>query len=227
MTPAALSGPRLAPASGRPARELVVLLHGLGADGNDLIDLAPHWTPLLPETEFVAPHGAQPCDMAPMGRQWFSLRDRSPDAMLAGARRAAQVLDAFLDDELARLGLADDRLALVGFSQGTMMALFTGLRRAHAPAAIVGYSGALVGASVLADELSVKPPLLLVHGDRDEVVPIAAFHDALPALGAAGLSVEWHVCEGLGHGIDARGLELGGDFLARRLMDGTALAPDP
>jgi phospholipase/carboxylesterase len=219
MTHAALSGPSLAPASGGAARHLVVLLHGLGADGDDLIGLADHWAPLLPETEFVAPHGAEPCDMAPMGRQWFSLRDRSPDAVLAGARRAAQVLDGFLDHELARLDLADDRLALVGFSQGTMMALFAGLRRARAPAAIVGYSGALVGAGVLADELSVKPPLLLVHGDRDEVVPIAAFHDALPALGAVGLTVEWHVCQGLGHGIDASGLELGDRFLVRHLVN--------
>lgn len=214
---AALSGPRLPPVSGGAAQQLIVLLHGLGADGNDLIGLAPRWAQALPDAEFVSPHAPEPCDMAPTGRQWFSVQDHSPEAMLAGVCHAAPHLDAFLEVELARLSLGDDRLALVGFSQGTMMALHVGLRRARPPAAIIGFSGRLVGPELLADEMTAKPPILLVHGDRDEIVPIEAFYDALPALGRVGLVVEWHVCQGMGHSIDQVGLELGAGFLTRTL----------
>ena len=134
----ALSGPSRPPASGgRPSR-LVILLHGLGADGNDLIGLAPYWAPQLPTAEFVAPNAPFPCDMAPYGYQWFSAQDRSPAAVLAGVRAAAPLLDDFIDDALAERALDDGDLALVGFSQGTMMSLFVGLRRAKPAAGIVG-----------------------------------------------------------------------------------------
>src|SRR5690242_18353856 len=140
-----LSGPSRKPASGGAPRQLVILLHGLGADGNDLIGLAPYWAPLLPDAEFVAPDAPFPCDMAPFGRQWFSLQDRSPLAILAGVRAAAPILDVFIDEALKARNLDESRLALVGFSQGTMMSLYVGLRRAKALAGIVGFSGALLG----------------------------------------------------------------------------------
>jgi len=127
-----LDGPTLGPASGRPPTALVVLLHGLGADGHDLIGLAHEWAPLLPDAAFLSPHAPFPCDMAPFGRQWFSLQERTASAILAGIQVAAPILDAWLDSQLARLGLTDDRLALVGFSQGTMMALYTAPRRPRA-----------------------------------------------------------------------------------------------
>ena len=222
--PPALSGPKLPPTSGRAATHLVVLLHGLGANGNDLIGLAPHWARDLSSCEFVSPDAPEPCDIAPMGRQWFSLQNREPDAILAGVQRAAPALDGFLDRELDRLGLGDDRLALVGFSQGTMMALHVGLRRHRAPAALIGYSGALIGAHLLSDEVRARPPVLLVHGARDEVVPNAALFEALALLGAAGMTVEWHIANGVGHGIDPTGLELGGRFLASAFgSDGAAV----
>ena len=210
-----LSGPVRKPQRGGKPRQLVVLLHGVGADGNDLIGLAPYWAPLLPEAEFVAPDAPFPCDMAPFGRQWFSLQDRSPDAILAGVRATAPVLDAFLDDSLAALGLDAQRLALVGFSQGTMMALYVGLRRAAASAAILGYSGALVGAGQLAQEVRSRPPVLLVHGDADEIVPFQALSHAVKGLRAAGVPVEQLVCPGVGHSIDEAGLRRGGEFLSR------------
>lgn len=125
-----LSGPIRKPASGAAPRQLAILLHGLGADGNDLIGLAPYWAPLFPEAEFVAPDAPFPCDMAPFGRQWFSLQDRSPMSILAGVRAAAPILDAYIDDALKARNLDESRLALVGFSQGTMMSLYVGLRRA-------------------------------------------------------------------------------------------------
>ena len=213
-----LSGPIQPPASGGKPRQLVVLLHGLGADGNDLIGLAPYWAPLLPEAEFVSPDAPFPCDMAPYGRQWFSLQDRSPVAILAGVRATAPMLDAFIDQSLAARGLGDEALALVGFSQGTMMSLFVGLRRAKPGAGIVGYSGALVGAERLAQEIRARPPVLLIHGDADEVVPPQALPLAERSLKAAGVPVETVTCRGLGHAIDETGLRRGGEFL-RRVFD--------
>jgi phospholipase/carboxylesterase len=208
-----LSGPVRRPAAGGKPRRLVILLHGLGADGNDLIGLAPYWAPLLPDAEFVAPDAPFPCDMAPFGRQWFSLQDRSPAAILAGVRAAAPMLDGFIDDSLAARGLSEAELALVGFSQGTMMSLYCGLRRAKPVAAIIGFSGALIGAESLAQEIRSRPPVLLVHGDADEVVPPQALPAAAAALAAVGVRVETLTCPGLGHGIDEAGLRRGGEFL--------------
>jgi phospholipase/carboxylesterase len=208
-----LSGPVRRPASGAKPRQLVLLLHGLGADGNDLIGLAPYWAPLLPEAEFVAPDAPFPCDMAPFGRQWFSFQDRSPETILAGVRAAAPLLDAFIDEALTARGLSDSELALVGFSQGTMMSLHVGLRRAKAAAAIVGFSGRLIDAESLAQEIRSRPPVLLIHGDADDVVPPQSLPMAATALAAAGVPVETLVCPGLGHGIDEEGLRRGGAFL--------------
>ena len=215
--PLALDGPRLAPAAGGPADALVVLLHGVGADGADLIGLAPLFARALPGAAFVAPDVPHPFDLAPFGRQWFGLADLAPAALLAGARAAAPHLEAFLEDELARARLGPDRLALVGFSQGAMMALHVGLRRARPVAAILAYSGALVGLVALAAEIRSRPPVMLVHGDADPVVPFAALAAARAGLEAVGVAVEAHARPGLGHGIDEAGVELGAGFLARHL----------
>ena len=148
---AELDGPRLEPKSGA-AQQLVVFLHGYGADGNDLIALGQQWRSLLPDATFVSPNAAERCTASPMGRQWFALSNRPPDDPRGAEDRwqgvvaARPAIDAFLDEELARLGLDDARLALVGFSQGAMMAMHIGLRRPRAPAASVSFSGLLVGA---------------------------------------------------------------------------------
>ncbi|MFZ1921646.1 MAG: prolyl oligopeptidase family serine peptidase [Xanthobacteraceae bacterium] len=215
-----LDGPRLAPRSG-PARQLVVFLHGYGADGNDLIEIGRAWQGLLPHAAFVSPHAPEPCGQAPVGRQWFALTFRNPDERWIGVNNAAPLLNGFLDAELARHQLPPSALALVGFSQGTMMALHVGLRRAVAPAAIVGYSGLLVDrpdgdAEAFAAEITSRPPVLLVHGDRDDLIPPQALFAATEGLAALGVSVEWHLSPGIGHGIDPEGLRHGGEFLARR-----------
>ena len=208
-----LDGPRMGPASGGPAKQIVVLLHGLGADGQDLIDLASHWATALPDAAFVAPDAPQACDMGPYGRQWFSLQDRSPAVMAAGARAARAGLDAFLDAELAQAGLPGTALALAGFSQGCMMALYAGLRRAVPPAAILGYSGALLAPQSLAAEIIGHPPVLLVHGEADDIVPVQATRAAEAALRQAGVPVEALVRPGLAHGIDEAGLAAGRRWL--------------
>ena len=214
-----IDGPRLPPADGGPARSLVVFLHGYGADGNDLIDLGRALAPVLPGTAFVSPHAPEAASELPFGRQWFPLAHGDLHAYYAGVRHAAPALDAFLDAELARLGLTDRDLALVGFSQGSMMALHVGPRRPGPIAGIVAYSGLLAGPEHLAVEARGRPPILLVHGDADPVIPVMALHAATPVLGAAGFDVEWHVRPGLAHGIDEEGLRLGAGFL-RRVLPG-------
>jgi phospholipase/carboxylesterase len=207
-----LEGPRIAPAR-PPATHLVVLCHGYGSDGNDLIGLAPHWQNQLPGAGFVAPNAPERCAMAGAGYQWFPLSRIDPQETLRGTQAAAPKLDAFIDEELARLKLTGDRLALVGFSQGTMMSLYVGLRRRPAPAAIVGFSGMLVGAETLSP-FEKAPPVLLVHGDADQMIPPQALFMSANALAGAGVPVQWHLSKGLGHGIDPVGLALGGRFLA-------------
>lgn len=214
-----IDGPRIAPRSGT-ARQLVVFLHGYGADGNDLISLGREWQGLLPDAAFVSPHAPEPVPGYPTGRQWFGLTFRDPDERWRGVMKARPVLDAFLDAELAKHNLPASALALVGFSQGTMMALHVGLRRAEL-AAIVGYSGVLVtpsneqAAAKAAEEITARPPVLLVHGDQDEMIPAQALFMSAQGLGAMAVPTEWHLSQGIGHGIDADGLRLGGAFLQK------------
>jgi len=215
---AAIDGPRTRAKSG-VARQLVVFLHGYGADGNDLIEIGRQWRPLLPDADFVAPNAPERCAMSPGGRQWFSLSTRDPDERWTGAVAARPTLDAFLDAELASRGLDESSLALVGFSQGTMMALHVGLRRKIAPAAILGYSGLLVTPAQGAAEAPVgqRPPpaILLAHGEDDQVIPVDALFESVDLLAEMGLAAQWHLCPGLGHGIDNSGLVHGALFLAQ------------
>ena len=212
-----LSGPSRPPHSGGKPRRLVILLHGLGADGNDLIGLAPYWAPMLPDAEFLSPNAPFPCDMAPYGYQWLSARDPSPVARLAGARAAATILDAFITDELAKRDLTESNLALVGFSQGTMMSLFVGPRREKQLAGIVGFSGRLIAPEVLGEEIRSRPPVLLAHGTDDPMVAYSSMAEADAALSANGVAVETLTCHGIGHSIDSDGLQAGGRFLHRVL----------
>jgi phospholipase/carboxylesterase len=205
-----LDGPRVPARSGQ-TRSLVVLAHGYGSNGEDLIGLVPHWREALPDTAFVSPNAPYLCPGAPGGFQWWALggSDRA-----AGVKTAAPILSAFIDAELAKLGLADDCLALVGFSQGTMMSLYVGPRRERQIAGIVGLSGALIDTG---DEPKTHPPVLLVHGDEDPMVPIEAFYRARETLERQGFEVTTHVSPGLGHGVDLAGVTLARRFLTRVL----------
>lgn len=211
---AGLDGPRFGAKPGQ-ARQLVVVLHGLGADGQDLIQLAPDWAEALPDAAFIAPDAPDPCDMAPYGRQWFSLQDRTPLVMSAGVTQAASRLGPLVEAELARFGLPPAALALAGFSQGAMMALQLGLRQRPTPAAILAYSGALLAPESLSADLVGCPPVLLVHGEADDIVPVTASRMAEAALRDAGVPVEVLYRPGLPHAIDPAGIEAGGRALAR------------
>ncbi|OAN47986.1 phospholipase [Paramagnetospirillum marisnigri] len=213
--PPTLTGPSVDPASGGPAAQLVVLLHGVGVDGSDLIELAPFLATILPDAAFVAPDAPQAFDMAPFGRQWFSLQDRTSTVIAAGVRETAPILDAFIDEQLAKWGVGESDLALVGFSQGTMMALHVALRRAKAPAAVVGFSGALVDAASLPAEITARPRVLLIHGEDDEVVNPASLPTAEQALTSVGVPVLTELRPGLGHGIDGPGAQLALRFLGQ------------
>ena len=210
---------RRAPASGQ-AKSLVMFLHGYGADGADLLGLADVLAPHLPDTVFMAPDAPEPCIGAPMGRQWFPipwLDGSSPVAAAAGLAASADDLDAFLDARLAEEGLPPAALALFGFSQGAMMALHVAPRRAVPVAAVVACSGRLLAPERLDAETRVRPPILLMHGDADPVVPFADMNAAGTILAAAGFAVWAHVMEGTGHGIAPDGLSATLGFLSDNL----------
>lgn len=209
-----LTGPVVMPASGNAPTALVILAHGYGANGDDLIGLAPHLQRVLPDAAFVSPNAPERCAGSPMGGyQWFGLTDLSEEERWNGTVKAAPVLDAFIDAKLAEFSLDESRLALLGFSQGTMMSLHVGLRRPKQLAGILGYSGALVGAHRLKDDIKSRPPVQLVHGDMDQILPVGNMKQAAMTLEAVGVSVKTHVSEGVPHGIGPDGLEIGARFL--------------
>lgn len=214
-----LDGPRIAPRSGTP-KQLVVLLHGYGADGNDLIDLGQAWRQWLPDAAFVSPDAPEPCAEAPIGRQWFRIDRSDPTGRWKGVTSVAPIVHRFLDEELKRYSLPPSALAIVGFSQGTMIGLHVGLRRATPPLAIVGYSGRLTAPNqgdfaAMKDEIVSRPPVLLVHGNMDMVVPPESLELSAQGLKSLGIDAETHMSHGIGHGIDQDGLQRGGVFLAR------------
>jgi phospholipase/carboxylesterase len=212
-----LSGPER-PAASAAADSLVIFLHGYGADGNDLIGLAEPLAPHLPNTRFLAPNAPQPCTNNPAGYQWFPipwLDGSSPVEASIAAFAAYDLLARWLD-EMA-LTTPPERTVLLGFSQGTMMALQVGLRRPAPLAGIVGFSGRLLEPQRLAAEITARPPVLLVHGDQDPMVPFVSLDEAARALRAAGVETRTHVSRGVGHGIAPDGLGLAVAFIRERL----------
>jgi phospholipase/carboxylesterase len=211
--------PSWGPADKGAPRQLVILCHGVGADGHDLIDLAPYWGQALPHAVFVAPSAPEPFDMAPAGRQWFSIGDLDPAKLSIGVRRAANWLDSFIDRQLEKYGLPPTAYALMGFSQGAMTALFTGLRRAQPPRAILAFSGALIAPNPLPAELKNRMPVLLGHGEKDGVVPAFRSRDAAATLEQAGVPLETVFSPNLQHGIDDILLTAGALFLQKAFAE--------
>ncbi len=214
-----IDGPRLAPRSGRPADALVVLLHGYGADGRDLIDIGAAWGDILPDAAFISPHAPEPCGQAPVGRQWFPLSLDDPQELVRGTAAALPSLAQFLARELAKLNLPWQRLALFGFSQGAMMALATAVTAPQTLGAVVGCSGLFAPVPGAAIDRP-PPPVLLMHGTTDDLIPVDAMFASGATLAGMGVPVEWHLSHGLGHGIDEGGLFHAGAFIAARLAAG-------
>lgn len=212
-----LSGPEIAPASGGAPKQLIVFVHGYGADGNDLISLGQYFAQVAPDAAFISPNAPYRCAASPFGYQWYDVWVQDKAERLAAVRGTAAIFDTFLTEQLARHDLTEDKLVLIGFSQGTMMSLFVAPRRANPVAGIVGYSGRMEAPQALKDEIRCKPPVVLVHGDSDELLAVSEMETAAAALTENGVPVETHVRPGLGHGIDEMGIRIGLEFVKRVL----------
>ncbi len=214
-----LSGPRADPRSGE-TKSLVILLHGYGADGNDLFGLAKPLSEYMPDTAFRSPNAPETNSVNPGGYQWFPIPwidGSSEDQMKEGFERSAGILDTYLTEAMAEEGVTAAQTAVIGFSQGTMMSLHVGPRRTEQLACIVGFSGRMVANDNIATEAKSKPPILLVHGDQDQMVPVSEMSAAETALRSAGFDVQSHISQGTGHGIAPDGLTLALEFLMRHL----------
>ena len=214
-----VNGSSLQPLSGGSPQQIVLLLHGYGSSGADLIALAPHWQRDLPDALFLAPNAPRRLSNLSSGYQWWPLSAFTQQALASGTASAAPAIDAFIERKLRQYGLTEANLAIIGFSQGTMMALHVGLRRPRQVAAIVGYSGMLTGEHELAHLPITRPPVLLVHGSADPVVPVAGLHAAKTQLEHLGVDVTAHISPGVGHSVDPVGLRMGGEFVVRALTD--------
>ena len=219
----ALQTDRAEPLSGE-VLSAVIFLHGYGANGANLMGLAETLAPHLPDTLFLAPDAPERCEGTPYGLQWFPIPwiDGSSEEMARdGLMRAAQDLDAFLTGVMVEEDLLPEQVMILGFSQGSMMALHVAPRRDEAMAGVVAFSGRLLEPEALAEEVQSRPPVLLIHGDRDEVVPVQAMPQAAEALQEAGWTeVFAHVMKGTGHGIAPDGLSVALAFIRERLGQG-------
>ncbi|MEJ1996618.1 MAG: dienelactone hydrolase family protein [Maritimibacter sp.] len=208
------------PAASGETTSVVVFFHGYGADGEDLLGLADPLGPHMPDTTFFAPDAPERCAGNPFGYQWFPiprLDGSSEEEMEAGVAAATADMDAFLDQVLELEGITPDKLMIVGFSQGTMMSLRVVPRRADPVAGIVGFSGRIIEPETYAQHVVSRPPVLLVHGNQDDMVPFEHFHEAGEILGEAGFDTYGHVMEGTGHGIAPDGLSVALTFMIHQL----------
>ncbi len=211
-----LSGPIIRPKSG-DAQSLLVLLHGYGSDGQDLIGLAPLFADLLPAPLVFSPNGPEPCPLNPAGYQWFPLETSSALMCLDGIEDAATTVHMLLEGLWAETGLGPSRTLLCGFSQGGMLSLYAGLCRAEPLAGLVSFSGGLPFDEACWPEIEATPPVLLVHGDNDEVVPTMMSISTADALRMHGLDVEHHISPGCPHAIAPDGIEAARRFIAAHM----------
>lgn len=212
-----LNGPLLPPRSGRPAKQAVILLHGYGADGSDLISLGQHWGQMLPDALFLAPNAPEPCAGSPFGFQWFPLNVDRIASRIEGAKNAAPMIREFLADLWAQTGIAPEHTILGGFSQGAMMALHVGTALEQELAGIIAFSGAFVPADGFGGEGLARPPVALIHGELDQVVDPDLSRQAATELSASGFEVSLHISPNTAHGIAPDGLDFATSFLMARL----------
>lgn len=213
-----LSGPVFEPASKRPASSIVLLLHGYGANGEDLIGLAPPLSQALPDTVFLSPNAPFPCEGNPIGGfQWFDVWQNEGNDRIKAVRYAAEIVKAYITAELEKRDLDLSRMVFLGFSQGTMLSLHLGLRLEKPCGAIVGYSGRLEAPELLEKEIRSRPPVILIHGEEDPLLPVEMMDAAEIELRANQVDISSFRRPGLGHGIDPEGLKMGAAFISRCL----------
>ncbi|MBN8827600.1 MAG: phospholipase [Sphingobacteriia bacterium] len=203
-----ITGPEVPPISGNKPDSLVITLHGYGADGYNLLDIAKFMSNDLPTTHFLSPNAPERCEMGGEGYQWFSLNDRTPSVMISLLRNAEKALNEYIDYQLKRFNLTEDKLIVLGFSQGTYTSLHTILRRNKPIAGLIGFSGALISPATLKDEIKSRPKICLLHGDQDDVVAYESMNIALTTLSENDLDVHAHTMHGVGHYISYEGLEI-------------------
>ena len=213
----ALTGPVFEPAS-QKVHQLVILIHGYGSTGEDLLGVAPPLSSYVPNALFCAPDGPYPWEGDSLfgGRQWFSLPDLSQDTLSKGVASTLPCLNQFLDQLLDNYGLTENQVALIGFSQGAMIVLSWGLSRERPVGAVVAYSGLFADSED--QPVRSRPPVLLVHGDQDTVVPRFYCELAQDRLKKRGVSVTSRICQNVGHSIDAQGLQVAGTFIQQHLL---------
>ena len=194
----------------------MIFLQGVGADGFDLLELSREFSKAVPNAIFLSPHAPFPYDEFSAGRQWFSLRDRSEEKLYQGIKIALPILKAYIDDNLAKYKLEYKDLVLIGFSQGTMMALQMAFRLPSSCTAVIGFSGALINPTALHNELKSTPAVFLGHGDDDQVVPISQHYVSVKHLKKIQPSLEEHIAKGSTHTISLKSLNLAIDFLKKQ-----------
>jgi phospholipase/carboxylesterase len=195
-------------------KKLMVFLHGYGASGEDLIDLAKEFKHILPDAHFVSPNAPFNLEHPfSCGFQWFSLGSYEPHIIYPQILEANRILDIFITEQLKRFNLSYQDLILVGFSQGAMMAMYNSLRNKNQNAGIIAYSGKLILPTMLGEPIGSKPKICLIHGREDDVLPFGNFLEAQKLLQEIQIPLESHALEGLGHGIDHHGIRIGKEFL--------------
>lgn len=209
-----LDGHHIPPASGGPARQLVVLCHGRGGDWHRMAEVAHRWAAALPDAEFSMPTGPLQGDRPDAGHQWFEIGDRSAATIVANVTHAAELLDHYIDHELRRLNLGPDDCAMMGFSQGSVVSLFAGLRRKVAPKGVIMIAGVLLAAETLPDRPDF-PPVLIINGGQDHLMPVDWGRRSEAALKQRGVHVESLYPPNMGHRIPEEGLVAGAKFLRR------------
>jgi|TARA_B100000929_G_scaffold166532_1_gene131848 phospholipase/carboxylesterase len=211
-----LTGPIVEPLTKENPKQLVIFCHGYGADGNDLIGLSSYFQPILPDAIFLSPNAPQKCALNPFGYQWFDFQSGDPALIWKGVLEAAIILNSFIDEQLEKYNLSDDNLALIGFSQGTMMSLHVGLRRGKPMRAIVGFSGKLIGEEFLQDDLVSRPPVYLIHGEQDSMIPHQETINAAKVLEGHNIEVQRHLSPNTPHSIAEDGLKIAIDFISNK-----------
>jgi len=223
-----IDGPCFGPSSGKKAKSAIIFLHGYGSDGNDLIQLAPNFSNFFPDTAFYSPNGPYQ-SINGIGREWFSLNNYDPSmikhkkyemneilsTMYQGAKESGEILNTYINGIVSKLNISYNSLALIGFSQGTMMALHVGLRQSDRLAAILAYSGIILGESDIKETCKSKPPIMMIHGSQDQLIPVEALHHATNILKNNNIIHESHIINELGHGINDEAIKVGIDFLSK------------